>query len=56
MEERPAVELHRQLAEQGILVRYYDKPGLQNCIRVSAGRPEDTARLLEALLRCEVAE
>lgn len=46
---RTAVELHRQLAERGILVRYYDKPGLQNCIRISAGRPEDTDKLLQNL-------
>jgi histidinol-phosphate aminotransferase len=49
VEGRSAVELQRQLAGQGVLVRYYDKPGLLNCIRVSAGRPEDTERLLEAL-------
>ncbi len=49
VERLPAVELHRRLAEQGVLVRYYDKPGLQNCIRVSAGRPQDTERLLGAL-------
>ena len=46
---RPASELFRQLAEQGILVRYYDKPGLQNAIRISAGRPEDTTLLLQTL-------
>jgi histidinol-phosphate aminotransferase len=45
----PAVELHRRLRERGVLVRYYDKPGLRNCIRVSAGRPQDTDRLLAAL-------
>ncbi|MBX7237166.1 MAG: histidinol-phosphate transaminase [Caldilineales bacterium] len=49
VEGRPAADLHRRLAEQGVLVRYYDKPGLQNCIRVSAGRPQDTERLLGAL-------
>ncbi|NUQ37207.1 MAG: histidinol-phosphate transaminase [Caldilineales bacterium] len=49
VEGRAAAELHRQLAAQGILVRYYDKPGLQNCIRISAGRPEDTERLLQTL-------
>lgn len=44
---RSAADLRRQLAERGILVRYYDKPGLQNCIRISAGKPEDTSKLLE---------
>lgn len=46
---RDARELKAVLAQQGILVRHYDKPGLENMIRVSAGRPEDTDRLLEAL-------
>ena len=46
---RSASALHRALFEQGVLVRYYDKPGLRNFIRISAGRPEDTDRLLEAL-------
>jgi histidinol-phosphate aminotransferase len=41
--------LKRGLEQQGILVRYYDKPGLQNCIRISVGRPEQTDRLLDAL-------
>jgi histidinol-phosphate aminotransferase len=33
---------------RGILVRHYAKPGLENCIRVSAGRPEQTDALLRA--------
>ncbi|RIK29092.1 MAG: histidinol-phosphate transaminase, partial [Chloroflexi bacterium] len=33
----------------GVLVRHYNKPGLQNCIRISVGRPEQTDRLLEVL-------
>lgn len=49
VEGRRAVDLQCLLAEHGILVRYYDKPGLQNCIRVSAGRSEDTDKLLESL-------
>ena len=49
--DRDAWELKEALAQQGILVRYYAKPGLENMIRVSAGRPEDTDRLLEALAR-----
>lgn len=44
-----AARLKRDLEQEGILVRYFDKPGLQNCIRVSAGRPQDTDRLLAAL-------
>ncbi len=45
-----ARELQRRLAwEHGVLVRYFDKPGLQDCIRISVGRPEDSERLLQAL-------
>ena len=46
---RSAHELHQQLFQAGVLVRYYDKPGLRNFIRISAGRPEQTARLLTIL-------
>jgi len=45
-----ARELQRRLAwEHGVLVRYFDKPGLQDCIRISVGRPEENERLLQAL-------
>lgn len=45
-----AKELQHRLAyEHGVLVRYFDKPGLQDCIRISIGRPEDSDRLIEAL-------
>ena len=49
VEGRDAQALKAALAEQGVLVRYYAKPGLENCIRVSAGRPADTDALLAAL-------
>jgi len=49
VEGRDARALKAALAEQGVLVRYYAKPGLENCIRVSAGRPADTDALLAAL-------
>ncbi len=48
---RPAAELKRALEREGVLVRYFDKPGLRHCVRVSAGRPEDTDRLVAALQR-----
>jgi histidinol-phosphate aminotransferase len=48
---RDARELKEALARAGVLVRYYAKPGLENMVRVSAGRPEDTERLLGALGR-----
>lgn len=47
--ERSAAQLKLDLAQEGVLVRHFDKPGLENCIRVSAGRPQDTDRLVSAL-------
>lgn len=46
-----AAALKMALEQQGILVRYYQKPGLDNCIRISVGRPEQTDRLLAELHR-----
>ena len=46
-----AARLKKELAEQGVLVRYINKPGLDNCIRISAGRSVDTDRLLAAMKR-----
>ena len=46
---RPAAEVKRALEAEGVLVRYFDKPGLRDCIRISGGRQEDTDRLLAAL-------
>ena len=44
-----ASELRDQLAREGIIVRYYDKPRLRDHIRISAGKPEQMDRLLEVL-------
>ncbi len=44
-----AAALKIALEKRGILVRYYQKPGLDNCIRISVGRPEQTDRLLAEL-------
>lgn len=46
---RNAKDLKLALEKQGILVRHYSKPGLQNCIRISVGRPEQTDRLMEVM-------
>lgn len=51
---RDARRLTGELAELGILVRYFAKPGLENCIRISAGKPADTERLVDALKQLEV--
>jgi histidinol-phosphate/aromatic aminotransferase/cobyric acid decarboxylase-like protein len=32
-------------------VRYFDKPGLRDCIRISVGKPEHTEALIAALKR-----
>jgi len=46
---RDAHALKAALAARGILVRYYDSPGLADHIRVSVGTPEHTDRLVTAL-------
>jgi histidinol-phosphate aminotransferase len=51
VEGRSAGDLHQQLFSEGVLVRYYDKPGLRDFIRISAGKPEQTDRLLTILRR-----
>ncbi len=49
VEGRPAAAVHRELMARGVLVRYFDKPGLRDHLRISVGRPEDTDHLLAAL-------
>ena len=49
--ERDARQLKLALELQGILVRYFDKPGLRDCIRISVGKPEHTDALIEALCK-----
>ncbi len=44
-----AEDFRDRLARAGIIVRYYNKPRLRDHIRISAGRPEQVDRLLEAL-------
>ena len=47
---RDAAQLKAGLAQQyGILIRYYNKPGLQDFIRISVGKPEQTDAVLKAL-------
>jgi histidinol-phosphate aminotransferase len=49
--DRDAQALKLDLEKEGILVRYFNKPGVDNCIRISAGRPEETDRLIAKLHR-----
>jgi histidinol-phosphate aminotransferase len=44
-----AAVLKNRLAQNGILIRYFNKPGLEDHIRISIGKPEETERLLDAL-------
>jgi histidinol-phosphate aminotransferase len=45
---RDARALQSDLARRGILIRYFDRPGLRDCIRISVGKPRDTDALMEA--------
>lgn len=45
-----AATLKAELASKyGIFIRYFNKPGLKDCIRISVGRPEQVDALLAAL-------
>ncbi|MYA71693.1 histidinol-phosphate transaminase [Candidatus Poribacteria bacterium] len=46
---RDAAELKATLAERGILIRYFETPGLRNHVRISVGTPSQTSVLLEVL-------
>jgi len=47
--ESHAKDIWQQLRKKGIFVRYFDTPGLKDCLRISVGRPEDTDTLVKAL-------
>jgi len=44
-----AKELKQKLESRGILVRYFEELRLQNCIRISVGKPEHTDAIIRAL-------
>ena len=47
---RDAAELKaRRAQEHGVFIRYFNKPGLRDHIRISVGRPQDTDVLVKAL-------
>jgi histidinol-phosphate aminotransferase len=50
VEGRDAGAVRDGLRRQGVLIRYFATPLLQNAVRVSVGTPEQTERLREALL------
>lgn len=43
------LRVKRALEKHGVLVRYFDKDGLRDCIRISIGKPEHSDALLRAL-------
>ena len=49
LRDADARAVHNSLAEQGVFVRYFDTPELQDCLRFSVGASSDTDRLLAAL-------
>ncbi len=51
-----AKALHAQLAGEGVFVRYFPKPRIDTCLRISVGRPQDTDRLLAAVSRLRPAK
>jgi histidinol-phosphate aminotransferase len=44
-----AYQIQQALIERGILIRYFNTPGLDDHIRISIGKPEDNDQLLAAL-------
>lgn len=48
--DRDTRQLKEQLAQKGILIRYFDKTGMRDHIRISVGRPEQSDRLLAELM------
>jgi histidinol-phosphate aminotransferase len=46
---RSAAEIKQQLAKHGILVRYYNSTGLNDCLRFSIGAPAQMGRLAAVL-------
>jgi histidinol-phosphate aminotransferase len=42
-------EVYEQLKGKRILVRYFDNPGLQDCLRISVGTPQEIRSLLKAM-------
>lgn len=49
VENSAASEVKEQLRARGILIRYFNKPGLDDHIRISVGTQEQTDILIEAL-------
>ncbi len=48
VKDQDAAQVKAQLRAQGILIRHFNKPGLDDYIRISVGRPQDTDQLVVA--------
>ncbi len=48
---RSARGLKESLERESIWVRHVDQPGVEDCLRITVGRPEETDRLIAALRR-----
>jgi histidinol-phosphate aminotransferase len=46
---RRAINIKQQLAAQGILIRYYNSPGLTDCVRFSMGTPAQMSKVIRVL-------
>lgn len=46
---RPGLQVYEDLAARGVFVRHFSHPRLAKFLRISAGTPEETDRLIEAL-------
>lgn len=44
-----ANQLKRRLSERGVLIRYFNKPGLEDHVRITVGSSEDNDQLLDEL-------
>ncbi len=44
-----AAQIHEQLAQRNIYIRYFNRPGLTDKCRITVGTPEQNKRLIEAL-------
>jgi histidinol-phosphate aminotransferase len=42
-------EVRDRLAKNGVFIRFFDTPRLQDCVRISVGLPEQTDRVIQAL-------
>lgn len=51
--EKSAEQVKEHLRSRGILIRYFNKPGLQDYIRITIGTTEQSDKLVQALKRME---